>query len=110
MNFVLHITDNSDKVMQELEKNIGAALEAVGYAAEANVKLLTPVATDNLRSSIGHYVDGNNVVIGTGVRYGKYVEYDDNKTHTNGQAHFLRDGLQDNIKDYEDLLRDYLTK
>ena len=91
MGFDIQITDNFEAVLAELEKNVAAANEAVGLAAEAHVVEGAPVGTPestsiknyhggNLRKSITHKVIGDTVYVGTNMRapngaaYGVYVE------------------------------------
>ena len=45
MGFDIQITDNFEAVLAELEKNVAAANEAVGLAAEAHVVEGAPVGT-----------------------------------------------------------------
>lgn len=96
--------NNIGEVLDELNANIEVALDAVGVTATSDVQVLVPVDTGRLRDSITHRVDGNSVSIGTNVEYGKYVELGDNKTHKNGQAHFLRDGIENNIDKYRQMI------
>lgn len=103
------IISHVDEVVKEVGGRCTIALDAVGQTAEADVKILVPVDTGRLRSSISHEAREGQVAVGTNVEYAKYVEFADNKTHKTGQAHFLRDGIQDNISKYEDIIRDILT-
>lgn len=79
MGFDIQITDNFDAVLAELEKNVAAANEAVGLAAEAHVVEGAPVGTPestsiknyhggNLRKSITHKVIGDTVFVGTNMK------------------------------------------
>ena len=91
MGFDIQISDNFEAVLAELDKNVAAANEAVGLAAEAHVAEGAPVGTPestsiknyhggSLRKSITHKVIGNTVYVGTNMRapngapYGIYVE------------------------------------
>lgn len=91
MGFDIQISDNFEAVLAELEKNVTAANEAVGLAAEAHVVEGAPVGTPestsiknyhggSLRKSITHKVIGDTVYVGTNMRapngaaYGVYVE------------------------------------
>lgn len=103
------VISHIDEVIKEVGGRCTIALDAVGQTAEADVKILVPVDTGRLRSSISHEARDKEVVIGTNVEYAKYVEYRDELNHKTGQAHFLRDGIQDNISKYEDIIRDILT-
>lgn len=81
------IEDNTQKVLEALERAGKAALEAVGMQAESYAKKLAPVGTPEstgipgysggrLRNSISHQVDetGKFVAIGSPVEYAPYVE------------------------------------
>ena len=115
------VISHIDEVVKEVGGRCTIALDAVGQTAEADVKILVPVGTPEstgikgyvggrLRSSISHEVRDKEVVIGTNVEYAKYVEYRDELNHRTGQAHYLRDGLQNNISKYESIIRDILTR
>lgn len=110
MGMTASFKDNSDMIMSALYGAKYVALDTVGFAAESNVKILTPVKTSRLKGSIGHYVDDNAVVIGTNVEYGKYVEFNDRARHSNGQAHFLRDGIANHVSEYQQILKQALTR
>lgn len=120
MGIKLDIVDNSRVVLGECDAKVYLALEAVGKAAVTNVQTLTPVGTPEstgrkgyiggtLRGSIDSRVTGDTVAVGTNVKYGKYVEYRDELRHLTGQAHFLRDGIQNNLSAYRELLKMYLN-
>ena len=110
------ITDNSDKVLSELEKKIARGLDAVGEVAIGKAKRICPVGSEEttgikgymggtLRNSIAYEVGEDVMHIGTNVEYGIYVECDDTKRHREGtKAHFLRDSLSDHRKDYKQIL------
>ena len=76
-DIVINITDNSDKVLQELESKTAVALEAIGITAEGFAKKKTPVGHPyggTLRQSISHAIQGDECYIGTNVSYAPYVE------------------------------------
>lgn len=110
MGIVAKLIDHSQEVLYALEGAQYRALDAVGFAAESNVKILTPVDTGRLKGSIGHYVDDDAVVIGTNVEYGKYVEFNDKAFHDDGQAHYLRDGINKHIKEYKAIFESELKR
>ena len=73
--FTIHLEDNSEEFLKELEDKKDLILEALGIQVEAYAKMLTPVGdTGRLRSSITHAVKGDEVYIGTNVSYAPYVE------------------------------------
>lgn len=82
----VNIIDNSAELLREMEQKKAAALEAVGIAAEARAKLLTPVDTGRLRSSISHAVKGDDVYIGTNLHYGIFVELGSGIYASDGQG------------------------
>ena len=52
------VTDNTDEVMQEINKAVRKGLERCGQKAEGYAKLMCPVDSGLLRNSITHVVDG----------------------------------------------------
>lgn len=61
MRISVSVTDNSDKVLQMLEKQALVALEACGLQAERYAKMKCPVDTGLLRNSITHVVSGQKI-------------------------------------------------
>jgi len=51
------------------------ALLQSGYKVQGDAKRLVPVDVGDLRSSIQVYMENETVYVGTGLSYGKYVEY-----------------------------------
>ena len=94
--------DNTDEVVSAMERAILKALEEVGIAAEKDVRELTPVDTGNLRNRMTHYVlNGEKaVIVGSPVEYATAVEFNEKAHHKTGQAHFLRDGVNNNLDSY----------
>ena len=81
----VQFTDNSGKVLSELEAAKARILELVGMKAEGYAKKLCPVGTvestgikgyrgGTLRNSITHRVKGDVLVVGSNVEYAPYVE------------------------------------
>lgn len=68
------ITDNSDKFLEALPKQIEQALIAIGMTAETYAKRECPVDTGRLRNSISHAYDDDSAYIGTNVEYAAFVE------------------------------------
>ena len=68
--------DNSQEFIAAMREAAIRALEACGLTAEGYAKLLCPVDTGNLRNSISHQVDSEElaVYIGTNVEYAPYPE------------------------------------
>lgn len=74
MSVDVNVIDNSGEVLREIEQKKQSALTAVGITAEAYAKLLTPVDTGRLRSSITHAVKDDDVYIGSNLQYAKWIE------------------------------------
>ncbi len=72
----IKLTDNSDKVLAEMQAAVIRALEKCGLTGEGYAAKLCPVDTGNLRNSISHAVDSgeNAVYIGSNVEYAAYTE------------------------------------
>lgn len=125
----VHIKDNSDKVLAELNSAMLRALERCGQQAEGYATDLCPEDTGRLRNSITHKVlpDDKAVIIGTNVEHAPYVELgtgrhyeggrkdpwsykdEEGKRHaTSGQPAqpFLRPALEDHRRTYKNILRD----
>ena len=62
MKFSVKISaDNTDKVLEQLDRQLSAALEACGLQAERYAKMKCPVDTGLLRNSITHVVSGQKI-------------------------------------------------
>lgn len=74
--FDVKIESNADEIKEALEEQIEQALIAIGMTAETYAKDKCPVDTSRLSNSITYDIDpaDRSVVIGTNVKYGKYVE------------------------------------
>lgn len=101
-------TDNSKEFIEEKNRVIMAALEAIGLTAEAYAKADCPVDTGRLRNSISHQAIDDTAYIGTNVEYAKYVEYNDRARHTTGKAHFLRDAATTHTQEYKNIVLEQL--
>jgi len=86
---------NDDAVIRRLTRKVVDRLELVGEFVENAAKVNCPVDTGNLRGSITHKVDKQDlsVTIGTNVDYAPYQEFGTYKM----KAHpFLRPALIEN--------------
>jgi len=83
-NGYVTVTDNSDDIKNALVQQLHLALDAVGITAQAYATLLCPVDTGNLRNSISYTVQGDDVYIGSNVKYAPYVELGTGKFYNNG--------------------------
>lgn len=72
----IEIIDNSAQVKEELKSAAVRALEMCGLTAEGYAKQMCPVNTGNLRNSITHQVQPEELIcyIGTNSEYGACVE------------------------------------
>ena len=129
--FSLSITDNSEKILDEMRDDSIRALVRVGMQAEGYAKDLCPVDTGQLRNSISHKVDdGEQVVyIGSNLDYAAYVElgtgkyaeggggrptpwvYQDSKgnwhyTRGNPAQPFLKPAVADHAQTYRNIIED----
>lgn len=129
--------DNSGEVLRALGENVQAALEAVGNQAVSHAKSIiteeSRVDTGALRNSISHQVQENVCYVGTNQEYAIYNEigtgiytdggsgrqtpwsYQDAKGNwhkTSGMKpiHFLKNALANNINEYREILKEYLSK
>lgn len=98
------LKDLSSEVLADMERKIHMGLEACGMEVEGNVAELVPVDTGHLKSTITHEVDGHTIVVGTNVEYAQAVELRDNATHAVGQAHYMRDGIQNSKEICKEIL------
>ena len=74
MGVDIQFTDNTDKVLEELQRKMEMALTAIGAAAESHAKDYCPVDTGRLRNSISNTHDKDTAYIGSNVEYAAYVE------------------------------------
>ena len=100
---------NKDAVLSEFQKKTKLALDLIGEAAEGFVKDQTPVDTGRLRNSIAHQTIDDTAYIGTNVEYAIWVELKDIE-HKVGKAHFLRDGVTQNGKTYEQIAKQVMQE
>ena len=105
--YITVVQDNTEAILNAIDKALVAALEAIGLSAEGDAKALCPVDTGRLRNSITHQVNEGEkaVYIGTNVEYAVYVELNDNASHKTGQAHFLRDAARQHGDSYRMLIK-----
>lgn len=126
----VRFTNNAPSVMAELQAKKERALERIGLQAEGYAIDLSPQpATERLRNSITHAVDGDAVYIGTNVEYAPYVElgtgkyypggrptpwaYQDEKgdwhwTRGNEAQPFLKPSVADHVETYKNIIEDEL--
>ena len=82
------MTDYSvDKTIQQLEAAMQAGLVDIGKKIEADAKALAPVDTGRLRDSIKAEVNGQEVTVGSDVKYAPIQEV---------RKHFLEQAIDKN--------------
>lgn len=135
MAIEVSLTDNSDEILNALEEQVEAALEAVGNQAvsyaKQNIASAGRVNTGALQNSISHLVMDKDVYVGTNQSYatfnevgtGIYAEggggrqtpwaYQDgagNWHMTRGMKaiHFLKDAVANNIDTFRAIIQRYL--
>lgn len=102
----VEITDNSQLFKDAKDEAVNRALEAMGLQAEGYAKLLCPVDTGRLRSSITHQQEGKGVeVIGTNVEYATYVEMGTQRTKAQP---YIRPAAEDHVSEYKEIAEYYL--
>lgn len=109
---IVHITDNSAKVLKEFKEKAVLALQEMGEKAEGYAKADCPVDTGNLRDSIANKVieDEKALYVGTDVEYAQGVEYNDTVSHRVGKAHYLRDSVATHSDEYESIVKNTLKE
>lgn len=105
--YIQIVQDNSHLIAQMLPTAIGKALEEIGILAEGHViGYMTSeyiVDTGRLRNSITHAVTGDeSVVIGTNVRYAKYVH---NGTSKVSARPFLTAPIKQHLQEYKQMIK-----
>lgn len=128
----IDFNDNSEEVRDAMMDAALRALEKCGLTAEGYAKQLAPVDTGNLRNSISHKIDTDEMAayIGTNVEYAPYVElgtgrytdggrqtpwaYQDEKgnwhmTHGQQAQPYLKPAVADHAQDYRRIIEDTLA-
>ena len=132
-----HVTDNSKEILNELETQVQAALEAIGNQAvshaKQNITSAGRVDTGNLRNSMTHIVQDDTAYIGTNNEYAIYNElgtgiyleggggrqtpwfYVDEKgvghfTHGMKPIHFLKRAVTEHTEEYKAIIQKHLSK
>ena len=101
----MRFESNLREVQAELRHRRERATEAIGLYVEGEAKLLTPVDTGNLRSSISHKSDDEKAVIGTNTDYSEFVE---KGTSRQKAQPFLTPAAENNKDKITQLARRYL--
>ena len=104
-------TNNVQTLLDELKDKKGAALEAVGMAAETYAKLNLEnnprrIDTGNLRNSISHVPDGDDTMcIGTDVEYAVYVELGTSRMKP---SNYLKRSVMEHIDEYKNVIVEHM--
>lgn len=118
-NIDIKVVSHKEEVMELLNQNVKASLEAVGMQAENNAKIEitklvydTPespnyVRTGNLRNSLSHADDGvSSVYVGTNVEYAPYVEFG---VKGRPGRPYLKNAITKHIDEYKAIYERYLS-
>ena len=95
--------NNADLTKKNVREAAAVALEEIGLLAERYAKELCPVDTGNLRNSITHTVDEENLVayLGTPVEYATYVEMGTSRMKAQP---YIRPAFENHMGEYKDRL------
>ncbi len=99
--------DNTEAVLNAIDKALARALERIGLAAETYAKRACPVDTGRLRNSVTHLARPAEkaVYVGTNVEYAPYVELGTSRTKAQP---FLRPAAADHAAVYRSILKSEL--
>lgn len=119
------VISNRAAVLAATEGAIKKALEICGGKAETYAKMLCPVDTGRLRSSLTHQADGyDTMLIGSNVDYAPYVELGHHQqpgryvpaigkrlvaSWVEGKP-YLRPAIEDHLSEYQGILNEELSK
>ena len=102
--------DNSEQVLEAMNEQVLAWLEAIGEDAAGTAADKAPVDTGRLKSSISSAVvaDEKAAYIGTNVEYAPYQEFGTSRGIKG--KHFLQFGATAHQDEYKSLLEQYLKE
>ena len=106
----IKITDHSAEVLEAMNEQVLAWLEAIGEDAAGTAADKAPVDTGRLKGSISSAVVESEkaVYIGTNVEYAPYQEFGTSRG-VKGK-HFLQFGASAHQEEYKALLEEYLKQ
>lgn len=106
----IKITDNSEEVLEAMNEQVFAWLEAIGEDAAGTAADKAPVDTGRLKGSISSAVVESEkaVYIGTNVEYAPYQEFGTSRGIKG--KHFLQFGASAHQEEYKALLEEYLKQ
>ena len=99
--------DNTDAVVEGIERAIMKSLEEIGLRAEGHAKDMAPVDTGRLRNSITHAVDEGEqaAYIGSNVSYAEMQELGTSRMPAaNGGKGYLRPAATEHADEYRQIL------
>lgn len=104
------IEDNSEEVLESMNEQVLAWLEAIGEDAAGTAADKAPVDTGRLKGSISSAVvaDEKAAYIGTNVEYAPYQEFGTSRGIKG--KHFLQFGATAHQAEYKSLLEQYLKE
>lgn len=104
------ITDHSAEVLEAMNEQVLAWLEAIGEDAAGTAADKAPVDTGRLKGSISSAVVESEkaVYIGTNVEYAPYQEFGTSRGIKG--KHFLQFGASAHQEEYKALLEEYLKQ
>lgn len=98
------INDSTDKLLAQVGKMAGVAMESIGQEMERYAKDDCPVDTGNLKGSISHESTNKDAVVGSNVVYAARQEFGESYHHKVGKAHYLRDAAGNHTEHYKAIL------
>ena len=104
------ITDNSEQVLEAMNEQVLAWLEAIGEDAAGTAADFAPVDTGRLKGSISSAVVESEkaVYIGTNVEYAPYQEFGTSRGIKG--KHFIQFGATAHQSEYKSLLEQHLKE
>ena len=108
--FDFKFDDNSKEILEAMDNQVNAWLEAIGEDAAGTAADVCPVDTGRLKNSISSAVveDEKAVYIGTNVEYAPYQEFGTSRGVVG--KHFLQFGASAHTAEYKTLLEQYLKQ
>lgn len=122
MDGSVQLKDFSDDVLRAMQRQCAAALEQIGFVAEQHAKNIVNsaglVETGELRRSISHTVNGNDVYIGTNNPHAIFHELGTGRfTRPHASAkygvkpvHFIKKAAVNHRKKYRSIMLDAMKK
>ena len=87
-------TDNTDKILAEIDRLTQQRLEIAAQMVERTAKQMVPVKTGTLKRSITHIIQKTKAIIGSNLNYAPWIEM--GTTNQSAQP-YLRPALMANL-------------